>query len=195
MIKRDYSIKLTLAVYKVAGLLPDNEPLKYKIKDKAGDILAKLILANPNEKHLDREGLLEDIKIINGFFDIAREQEWIDSLNFQILEQEYNRIIDNIKSHRSEHEENKKSEDDKSRIYTNRDSRTKTNFLKNNLSSRQKRIIEILKGKGSMRLAELHIFFPQVNERTLRRDFQILISQNIAKRFGQGKQMFYRLVS
>ena len=187
MIRRAYSIKLTLAVYKVTDLLPDKEPLKYKIRDKAGDILAKLILANPNEKRLDREGLLEDIKIINGFFDVAQEQNWINALNFKILEQEYNSIVENIKNYKIE---------ERPKVYTNsKINRAKTNFLKNNLSLRQKRLIDILKSKGSMRLAEIHTFFPQVNERTLRRDFQVLISQNIVRRFGQGKQMFYELLS
>lgn len=188
MIKRDYSIKLTLAVYKVTNLLPPKEPLRYQIREKAGDILAKLILGNPNEKLLDREGIIEDIKIINGFFDIARAQKWIDPLNFRILKHEYSKISEDISQYKPEVKQEKVYKEIKI-------NRAKANFINNNLSSRQKRLIEILKSKGSMRLAEIHVFFPQVNERTLRRDFQVLISRNIVKRFGQGKQMFYELVS
>jgi len=191
MIKRDHSIKLTLALYKVTDLLPDNEPLKYKIRDKADDILTKLILANPNEEKLDREGLLEDIKIINAYFDIAQEQEWINPLNFRILKNEYKHIADIVNNDppKVRNNDNKMASAKKEIIPSEKE------VFRHNLSSRQRKLVDILKNKGPMRLRQVHVFFPQLNERTLRRDFNFLISKDIVKRIWQGKHIFYQLVS
>ena len=40
---KDYLIKVTLAVYKVTGMFPNREPLRYQIRQRANEILAELL--------------------------------------------------------------------------------------------------------------------------------------------------------
>ena len=81
----DFYIKLTLAVYRVTELFPEEEPLKQDIRNLANEILADLI--NNQNEYTSR-----NIKDIKEFFDAAEAKNWVDSRNFFVLYREYDKI-------------------------------------------------------------------------------------------------------
>ena len=62
---REYFIQLTLGLYRVTEMLPDKEPLKFKLREKANDILAYLASVNFDIQSADQEAILRDISIIS----------------------------------------------------------------------------------------------------------------------------------
>jgi len=62
-------------------------------------------------------------------------------------------------------------------------------------NNRTERILEIIRSKQKARIAELKRIFPQVSKRTLRRDFEILLSRGLVERIGEGKGTFYTIKS
>ena len=81
----DFYIKLTLAVYRVTELFPEQTALKSDIRGLANKILVGLI--NNNYENGSR-----DINEIKGLFELSEAKNWVDSRNFSVLRREYNKI-------------------------------------------------------------------------------------------------------
>jgi len=190
---KDYLVKLTLALYRVTELFPAGEPLKFLIREKACQILADSFLIfseNPinlkeAEKNKVRGEILKNIEVLNIYFKVAGNQEWVGKANFFVLEREYSKIEEEIKKKFSEKEkETFKSTPEK-------------NFLQlpfeNLRNERCKRILEILRQKEKAQIWEFKEIFPQVSKRTLRRDFEYLLAKGLVERIGDGKWTYYRL--
>ena len=172
---------MTLAVYQVTGLFPENEPIQRQIREKANDILADFISVNP--QIVDKKGLSKQIDVLLSYFSVAEQQNWVNSRNFQILSQEYEKIKDfSLKIPRKQPKTAEKTEisepiKDKSPV---RES--------SNPSHRQKTIIEMIKNKREVSLSELKQVFSQITPRTLRRDLSSLTNKNMIERIREGKE-------
>ena len=89
-LNKDDIIKLTLAVYQVTGLFPENEPLRHQIRQKANDILADFI--SLNFLNFKKQEISKEVNIILAYFSVAEEQNWVDNRNFSVLRREYKKI-------------------------------------------------------------------------------------------------------
>jgi len=167
---RDYLIKLCLAVYKVTGIFPKEEPLKFLIREKANQILADLLSKEKPGK------IKKDIELINGYFEIAEKQNWVDELNFLVLRREYAKI-------KGEEEEGLKSK--KGSVAPIGE--------QGNLSERCGKILEILRQKERAQVWEFKKIFPEVTKRTLRRDFEFLLKQGLVERAGEDNNIYYKM--
>ncbi len=202
-------LKLTEAVYKSIEFLPDEEPLANKIKERALGVLANLILnhlitqSNPisffTEK--ENEGLekkqiltqtLTDIEILKNYLKIGRDQKWIDNFNFLILAKEYDTIKEKIK----EELEEKETEVNTTKIKKQRkreDKDKKQKSPENSLSSRERKILKILKKKEKVQVSDLKEVLGGVSKRTLRRDLDDLLKKEKIIRKGEWNQVFYKI--
>lgn len=186
---KNYFIKLTLGVYRVTELFSEKEPLKAKIREKADNILANLILIfkeNPGNKNQELMDILDkDIAVINSFFEIAKAQNWVDHRNLLVLKREYDKISQLIKkfieTQINETEEEKKEVFPKSKAFGDI------------LNERQQKILKILEKEEKFQVWEIKKFFPEVTKRTLRRDFEHLLKQEIVERIGEKNNTFYKL--
>jgi len=79
----DYFIQLTANLYRLTLLFPKKEPLRYKMRELADDILAK-----PIEK---------DLEILDSFFEVAKAQNWVSSSNVLEIQQEYSKLKEGLK--------------------------------------------------------------------------------------------------
>lgn len=97
------SLQITSIVYKILDYLPDQDPLKYKAKEKALSILEKtnalfssrwISLKNyfSPEREKEMVQLLEDIEALENYLVVARHQGWINHINFLIIQKEYDAI-------------------------------------------------------------------------------------------------------
>jgi predicted HTH transcriptional regulator len=179
MNKLDY-LKLTQAVYRVTDGFPEGEPLKFKIRDKANEILSDLVLFNPT----GREKILKDIEVLDNYFEVARIQNWVNPLNFLVLEQEYNKIKESMA--RSE----KAPKDVPKQPVVSGPGRP---MSEPHSSGRHQKILEILKEKGQAQVWEIKKIFPEVSKRTLRRDFDYFLKQGIIERIGEKNNTSYKI--
>jgi Fic family protein len=166
---KDSFIKLTNDLYKITLLFPKKEPLRYKMRELADEILVK-----PSPKSL------EDL---NSFFEVAKSQNWVSPSDILAIQAEY----DNL---RKELKENK--------IVTAefRDNEKETVVESENqsfLSQRHEKIMSLLKENGQAQVWQVKQFFPEVSKRTLRRDFEYLLKQGIIERMGERNDTFYQI--
>lgn len=177
---RDYLIKLTLAVYKVTNVFPDKEPLKFLIREKANQVLADFILKS-KEKNIQ-----ENIDVLNGYFGIAKKQNWVDELNFLVLKREYNEVIKEL-------EDNVDKIDKKEKIIKKTLKSSNPHPDPILLNNRCEKILDVLKEKEKAQIWEFKKVFPEVTKRTLRRDFEFLLKQRLVIRAGENNNVYYML--
>jgi len=76
-------IELTNKVYKLTLLFPKKEPLRYKIREIADDILAY----DSNSKKLQ-----ENLSILKKYFNVAKYQNWVSYFDILEIEKKYDKI-------------------------------------------------------------------------------------------------------
>jgi len=173
---RDYFIRLTLAVYRVSELFPKDVSLKSQLRDSASKILSHLLFIfadNPislnfSEKRILKEKILSEIEIVKNYLTTAQKESWVKVENLLVLKREYDKIKKLILRKEKEEE------------------------LGEFISSRQKKILELLRKKGGLQISEIQTCFP-ISKRTLRRDLEELIEKKLIMRKGKGKASFYFL--
>jgi hypothetical protein len=88
-------VKITNALYKVTGLFPAKEPLKFAIRKEALDVLFFYIISEKQnasqlaQKESSLKKSLECLGLLKTYFEIAKQQKWVDARNFLVLEKEY----------------------------------------------------------------------------------------------------------
>ena len=90
MIDRTFLIQLTNAVYRLTLLFPKKEPLRYKMRELADDILAK-----PSEK---------DLEVLDSFFEVALIQNWVKPADILAIKEEYDNLREQLKGNKPEEE-------------------------------------------------------------------------------------------
>jgi len=176
-------IALTLALYKVTAILPENEVLRHKIRETANDILADLICSNSKETE-------KRIDLLIAYFQVAIPQNWLDKKNFLVLEREYGALKQKIngfkkleireieqKSVKIEQKKNNPKEKSKNIVSAS-----------NSRNKRQDKILELMQKQGKITLEQLKKELFQVCPRTLRRDINHLIEKNLIERIRKSKK-------
>ena len=183
-------IQLTNNLYRLTLLFPKKEPLRYKMRE-----LADEILAHQTEKDLEiitNRGLssvkftedfplsiLEDLEVLDSFFEVAKAQNWVKNSELLSLQREYQNLKNQFQA------QAQKGEQIERPIV-----QAGENF---SINERQQKILEILKEKGQSQVWEVQKVFPNVSKRTLRRDFRALLKQGLLERRGARNTTFYHL--
>lgn len=168
--EKEFLVGLTKKIYQSTVFFPKKEPLRWKMRELAVDILKK-----PDD---------QDLAILDSFFEVAKDQNWIKKEDLAGLQSDYANIARELASQKLFEfvkEETKKSEP-KIQPLT-----AKT------LLERQEKIMSILKEKGKSQVWEMKQVFPQVSKRTLRRDFEFLLKQGAIQRIGERNNTFYQV--
>jgi predicted HTH transcriptional regulator len=165
-------IEITKKIYRLTSLFPKKEPLRYKIREIADEILYSLLKGFQNPT-------FQELEILDSFFEIAKEQNWISYKEILEIQKEYQEIGNYLKSEFS--------------VKNFSNDQTSSIQLRFHLSDRQAKILEILKEKEKIQVGQIKEFFPNVSKRTLRRDFQNLVKKGIIERIGEKNKTFYKL--
>lgn len=186
---KDWFIELCLALYRVTELFPQKEPLKFSLREKANEILADLVLVfseNPiilsqDQKRKIYIQILNNIEILQFYFEIAQHQKWVKELNFLVLKKEYQKIKNKIIK-LIEQKEKSVSKNPPLQFP-----------LEKQKKERYKKILEILKEQKRVQIRDLKEFFPNLTKRTLRRYLEDLRKKNLVERRGEGITTWYQL--
>jgi len=186
--EKEYFIQLTKEIYRLTLLFPKKEPLRYRMRAVADDILANLvsILKGNFHKSVNLINEIEkDLEILDSFFEVAKTQNWVGLADAFEIQKEYNNIKEEIEKVKKEPEISSSSKEN-----VNDEFAEKSN---NVLNERQQKILEILREKEKIQVGELVSVFPQVSKRTLRRDFHFLLKRGLIERVGEKNYTFYQL--
>ncbi len=170
--ERNHLLQITQELYRLTLLFPKKEPLRFKMRDLADDILANCLTLK-----VKQNPVLEELEILDGFLEVAKAQNWVSPDDVLKIQQEYTNLKEELK--------NQKAEDNPAPKETESGSLT--------LASRQEMILAILKEKGKVQVGETKKVFPQISKRTLRRDFRNLLKQGLIERLGEKNDTFYQL--
>jgi hypothetical protein len=206
-VNKENLIQLTKGIYKLTILFPKKEPLRYKIRESAIDILAGSlpILENKstNFKKLSLE-VRESFEALNCYLEVAKIQNWVSQADILKFQQEYIIVMLEIE----------KLSEQRIRALLEAELQQKLLFMpvssknetlvgtENNheqedtidLNERQKKIIETLKNKEKLQVQEIKQIFPDITKRTLRRDFENLVSRKLVRRIGSRNTTAYKLL-
>jgi hypothetical protein len=208
------ALDLCLAVYRLTKLFPENEIISNQIKELANEITADVLLMGIDN---DRVPANIDLRIerMLVYFQIAKEQNWVNPVNYEVLIKDYRWLKFYLKSHKEKEAEKQfylpqaVSTTLVERRVQQRPLGFQENFPKNisqpqaraekprtaptkELNSRQKKILDFLKKKNEAKMADLQgIFKNEVTERTLRNDLRDLSEQKMIKAEGEFKTRKY----
>ncbi len=185
-------INLTNELYRLTLLFPKKEPLRYKIREVADDILVDILGRGNAGKSIHPEktyrgltsvsavrdaGLDEKLEILDAFFEVAKAQNWLKYDDILNLQEEYSKLKGNLET------EIRKPEPKP----------TEVRPLQNSLNKRQERILTFIRENERAQVWQVKQIFPQVSKRTLRRDFEQLLGKHIIRRIGEKNATFYVL--
>ena len=171
MIEKNSLIRITNELYRLTLLFPKKEPLRYKMREIGDEILAKCLINNQHPV------LVKDLEILDGFFEVAKNQNWVKPEDILNLQKEYIKLKGQLKL---------KAEPIKSEVKL-----TEVRPLQNSMNERQEKILAVLKEKEKAQVWQIKQIFPEVSKRTLRRDFENLFKRGIIKRMGDRNETYY----
>lgn len=209
-------IKLTGATYKLLEFFPESDPLKNKAKERVLLIMESFFLILESGEWLSfkdyfsesREKvkikILQDIDILLGYFEVARQQDWINRINCLIICNEYEKIKEKIdlkpmlyagseiKSGVRE-TNNQKLNNRAVSESQNQSSLENQSQVSHVITARQKKIIEFLSKHEKAQVMDLKTVLLNVTKRTIRRDLDELLRLGKIQRMGEFNRVFYRL--
>ncbi len=189
---KNYLLQITNELYRITLLFPKKEPLRYKLRNIGNDILANFVDLTQEDDDERRFNLVEQsnqqIEVLEGFLDLARQQNWVRMSDLLNLQKEYNIVQDRLLDIYNEKEEKPKVQHAAHVVVKN-----EPRVEKNELSERQKMILRVLKNKEKAQVGDLKEYFPDVSKRTIRRDLKELIENETIKREGQKSNTFYHI--
>lgn len=188
-------IELTKKIYQITILFPKKEPLRYKTREVANDILTDFIKAESHSilsvKDINSlDWLIYNLDIMDAFLDIADAQNWAIPAKLLPVWDDYIKMRDFIREKKKSIETKPKQE--KKEKQENEEPKKESNVR---ASSRQEKIIKMLKENGQAQVGEFKDIFPDVTKRTLRRDFRFLLKQGTIERIGEKNNTFYKIKS
>ncbi len=184
--EREFLLKTIFALYKVTEFLPADEPLRFAIREKAIDILADGL--QEEQKKQTNQHLLDNIEVIQAYFQLAQEQDWLNPANFAILKQEYNKIKAELTA-KSAVSKPKSPTTVKPAVVGYSPALAAPGALK----QRNRKIMQILQQRETAQMRDIKEFFPEVTKRTLRRDVDELLKQGLIERMGDKTSAVYKL--
>ena len=199
-------LKLTNTVYKVLEFFPESDPLKNRAKDKALVIMDNLVLINEVsgwisfQKEKIKVQLLEDIEILLGYLWIGKTQKWLNSVNYLVIANEYEKIKNEIApivtpiielTQKLPGIENIQIEPKIPVEPVLKNTEPKTPSF--SLSERQTQILDFLAKNEKAQVMDLQTVLPDVTKRTIRRDLDELLEAGKIVRTGDFNQVSYQV--
>lgn len=181
---KDFLIKLTLFIYQTSEHWPEDNLLKFKIRNLANEILADcILLSQGNFTKTLQSKLLGEVCEIQECFVQARAKRFLNRNEFLLFQKEYNNIKRKLGALTSK---GIKQVERRGAFLE-----TEKGFKEEELREREKKILEILEEKGKAQVQDLQKFFPNISKRTLRRDLESLLKKGLVQRSGEWSRIFY----
>ena len=186
-------IKTTKNLYSLTLLFPKKEPLRYKMRELADNILDSLISVLNTNSSVPQSLVSEtekDLEVLDSFFEVAKSQNWVSISEILNLQKDYSKVKEDFKKF-SGGKNISETEISKNFLVISKDNSRAV--PESQISLRQEKILDILKEKEKLQVKDLKDVFPQVSKRTFRRDFERLMKNGLVIRIGEKNNTFYQL--
>lgn len=213
--------KITAALYLVSGLLKDDEPMKWELRDRGMDLLSSSFTASssmPGDKNAVIQSLfsaaLETMSLLN----VARISNLISEMNHRLLVREIDNIVSMLKDRLAQNAQNAGYILSESFFRTpslfssgfkpdarkdGRGGHPKEQGIRNTTqghadtaakkNERQDRILEILKGQSNLTVKDFAKVITDVSEKTIQRELLDLVQKGVIKKEGERRWSRYSL--
>ena len=210
--------KITAALYLVSGLLKDEEPIKWELRDRSMDMLTSSFTASsslPGDKNIVIQSLftaaLETISLLN----VAKISNLVSSMNHALLVREIDNILGLLRDRLIANAESAGyilsesffktpdlfSSDFKS---TDKSHHSPENLKKSGLNKghvdvqvkkteRQEAIIATLKTQSDLTIKDFSKIIKGCSEKTIQRELVVLVDQGVVKKEGERRWSRYSL--
>lgn len=90
--------KLVSALYLITGFLPENEPLKWKLRRLGSELLSSSILLKEGVSKKDKAVLdiRSQVLEVTALFSVAKQAGMISDMNFEIVNREFSLLLNSI---------------------------------------------------------------------------------------------------
>lgn len=196
---KEQLVKLTEELYHLTLLFPKKEPLRYKMREVADDVLAGALRAmnntnggNYSRKENHNSNVLKDLDILDAFFEVAKNQNWTSRDYVLKTQQDYSKLKEDLSVIFSSFKIQIQPKENQLAKPIELPAQMPT-VPPENVTDRQKNILEFIKEKGKAQVWEVKKVFPELSKRTLRRDFESLLKMGLVLRVGSRNNTFYEL--
>lgn len=209
--------KLTLALYRVTGYFPQDEVLRRQIRQIGNELLLSFDIAEDdfNADGFDKpaglltsfvltkkgkDDIIDKANKLRALFLIARQQNWVNFRNFDFLDNYCQEIVREViiqknfellEKQKIQQENPEQSKFSLGNAATRILPKKEEEIKYENLSDRQKEILDIVSKKEKTRFSDIQSVFKNTPPRTIRRDIQILYLNGLVKRNGRHPDFFY----
>lgn len=192
---------ITLAVWRVTDLFPKDEPLRIRIRTRASEILEECIfyLTLGEKEYVGKGGYLAkihaSIKAMQALFVIAKTQRFVNGINFEILDWEYQQILLTLTDMGRKVLEETRNETIP--VSPSKEKASKMVVIEKSnpgrvlVSIRQKKILDRITEATHARLKEILVDFPGMSEKTIRNDLKVLCEKRLVQFNGKPPQSYY----
>jgi predicted HTH transcriptional regulator len=154
------------------------------MREVADDILIQKTYRGQTPVSLDKK-----LEVLDGFFEVAKAQNWIKSEDLLNLQKEYSKLKEDLE--KSKVEIRTVGVEPQQQLQQRQNE--KPEVAKSQAPVRQDKILEILKEKGRAQVGDIKKIFSEVTKRTLRRDFRDLLKKGTIERIGERNETFYQI--
>lgn len=213
--------KITAALYLVSGLLKDDEPLKWELRDRGMDLISSSFTASsslPGDKNVVIQSLftaaLETISLLN----VAKISNLISDMNHALLVKEIENILSLLRDRLAQNAENAgyvlsesffktpslfaygfkpdqktKPEEQKGEVLKRSGDHKGHESSTAKKSQRQANILTILKGQSNLTIKDFSKFIRDCSEKTIQRELLELVDKGVIKKEGERRWSRYSL--
>ena len=196
-LNKNYLLQITNELYRITLLFPKKEPLRYKMRQLSNEVLANFVDLSQKKDFQEGVRIVEDsnhkIEILDGFFDIARAQNWVRPSDILGLQKEYNTIKEGFLSINGGNEKREKTQVVAHASVVEKPYKKENKENEMILSGRQEKILRILEDKEKAQVSDVKDYFPDTSKRTLRRDLRELLDNDLIRRKGERNSTFYEI--
>ena len=180
------ALDLTLAIYRLTDKLPKGEVLISQLRKLGNEAVGDLTMDN-------LAGAQKKIDLLLIYFKISQAQNWVSEINWLILKNEYQKLNLKIAGFRAgERPKEEKRENIMSHNVATEQTLLEPVQRRDNLSSRQQKILEEFKNKDLVKMVDLiPLFKKTISERTIRNDLHVLIKKQLINKKGKRKSTVY----
>jgi len=206
--------KITSAIYLVSGLLKDEEPMKWELRDRGIDLISSSFEASssiPGDKNAVIQSIfsvaLETISILN----VAKVSHLISEMNHALLVREIDNIVNLLRERLVQNAESagyilsesffktptlyssgfrSDSKKENSQISDMTKGKTDTDIKK---SQRQEQIVNILQGQPDLTIKDFSKVIKNCSEKTIQRELLELVQKGVIKKEGERRWSRYSL--
>ncbi len=183
--------KLTSALYLITNFLPDNEPLKKALRDKALNLLATV-------HEYDLANCLSHIGHMTALLDVALSGPSVSVMNFSVVKGEYSNLQQTVLAEQARETttyfEPIKPREIASSSINHSAPATPIPDLSYPLEvDRRQVIIDFIKARGWSSIRDIVEIVPNFSNKTVQRELQTLVRDGVLKKSGDRRWSRYQL--